>query len=666
MCQTSWRRFLAREPDWTRLPAGLSPLLATFIKRCLRKDPHQRVRDIGDVSLALSGAFEAASSHRAATTPAPPFWRRTLPVSLAAIVAALVTGGAAWSRWPLELSPAPTRFDHVFPDGQPLATGTQRPVIAIAADGRRFLYQTGRGLFVRAMDELDAREIAGTAELSSSPFLSPDGQWAGYVGGGRNGPEIKKVPVAGGTPVTVSAATVPYGVSWADDNTILFGQDAGIMRVPANGGTAELIVKAGDGEVLSGPQLLPGGHALLFTVNTDRAARRNLAQVVVQALGSTARTVVVRGGSDARYLSSGHLVYAVGSVLFAAPFDPRRPAPVEGALPVIQGLQQPVGVNARESNFSVSDEGTLIYLTGGTSLRSLVWVNRDGTAGDLISAIAPAAFEDPRLSPDESRTVLTRDGDIWIYDLASGRSSRVTRDGTSLMGVWDPSGSRVAYSSALGGNLEAWVAPSDGGGQPQQLTSLGGAVHVDSWSPDGRILSIHHHPPQGPTNIFMLPMDRAEAKPEKWFDAAFTMEGAQFSRDMRRVTYLSQETGSREIYIRDYPGHGGQVTVSVGGGQEPVWAKNGEVFYRSLPLAGNRMFGVSVMAGPTLKVATPALLFQGPYYFSPTGSPRAQYDVTADGKRFLMLTSATGSDVRPRIVVVQHWFEELKKVLPTP
>ena len=172
-------------------------------------------------------------------------------------------------------------------------------------------------------------------------------------------------------------------MSWADDNTILFGQDAGIMRVPANGGTAELIVKAGDGEVLSGPQLLPGGHALLFTVNTDRAARRNLAQVVVQALGSTARTVVDTG-RQRRTLpvqrTSGRT--RLRSVLFAAPFDPRRPAPVEGALPVIQGLQQPVGVNARESNFSVSDEGTLIYLTGGTSLRSLVWVNRDGTAGD--------------------------------------------------------------------------------------------------------------------------------------------------------------------------------------------------------------------------------------------------------------------------------------------
>ena len=134
-----------------------------------------------------------------------------------------------------------------------------------------------------------------------------------------------------------------------------------------------------------------------------------------------------------------------------------------------------------------------------------------------------------------------------------------------------------------------------------------------------RILSIHHHPPQGPTNIFMLPMDWVEATPEKWFDAAFTMEGAQFSRDMRRVTYLSQETGSREIYIRDYPGHGGQVTVSAGGGQEPVWAKNGEVFYRSLPLAGNRMFGVSVMAGPTLKAGNARVALSGAVRFFADG-----------------------------------------------
>jgi serine/threonine-protein kinase len=199
------------------------------------------------------------------------------------------------------------------------------------------------------------------------------------------------------------------------------------------------------------------------------------------------------------------------------------------------------------------------------------------------------------------------------------------------------------------------------------LTTLGGQVHVDSWSPDGRILTMHQHPAQGPTIIFMLPMDRADATPEPFPQAPIGSEGADFSRDGRHVAYSSTETGRREIYLRPYPGPGGQTTVSVGGGMEPMWATRGdEMFYRSLN--GDRMFAVPVTTGPALKVGTPVQLFQGRHYIAPTGSPRPQYDVSSDGQRFLMLASTTGTDAslaRPRIVVVQNWHEELKRLVPT-
>jgi len=233
------------------------------------------------------------------------------------------------------------------------------------------------------------------------------------------------------------------------------------------------------------------------------------------------------------------------------------------------------------------------------------------------------------------------------------------------MGVWDPTGSQVAYSSARKGNFEAWAEPSDGSGPPRQLTNLGGQVHVDSWSPDGRTLTLHHHPAEGPVSILMLPMDRAESKPQVFFKGDFNAESAAFSRDGRYVAFLAQETGQREIYIRPYPGPGGQLTVSVGGGRESVWANNGDLFYRSL--TGERMFAVSVPTEPALKVERPVELFQGPYYISPGGSPRPQYDVTPDGQRFLLLSSAPGANAsvaRPRIVVVQNWFDELKRLVP--
>jgi hypothetical protein len=234
------------------------------------------------------------------------------------------------------------------------------------------------------------------------------------------------------------------------------------------------------------------------------------------------------------------------------------------------------------------------------------------------------------------------------------------------MGVWDPTGSQIAYSSARKGNLEAWVEASDGSGPPRQLTSLGGQVHVDSWSPDGRTLSIHHHPREGFTSILMLPVDTADPQPRVFLTGDFNAEGAEFSRDGRYVTYQAEATGQREIYIRRDSKSGGQVTVSVGGGREPVWANNGDLFYRSL--TGERMFAVSVTTEPALKVERPVELFQGAYYISPAGSPRPQYDVTRDGQRFLLLASAPGTNAsaaRPRMVVVQNWTEELKRLVPT-
>ena len=319
-------------------------------------------------------------------------------------------------------------------------------------------------------------------------------------------------------------------------------------------------------------------------------------------------------------------------------FDPTRLTVRGSPVPIVQDMQSPVGVAAAGSNYGIASDGTLVYLSRNPALRSLVWMHRDGTSR-AIDTIAAAAYEDVRLSPDGARVLVTRDGDLWIYDLASGRNSRVTRDGSSQMGVWDPTGSRIAYSSAQGGNLEAWVTPADGSGQPRQLTRLGGQVHVDSWSPDGRIVTLHHHRGDLAVPILTLAMDRPDPKPEPFLDGPFSAEGAAFSRDGRYVVFLSAETRRREIYLRPYPGPGGQVTVSVQGGMEPTWAGNGDVFYRSLD--GTRMFVASITTSPKLMVGTPVQLFEGRHYIAPTGSPRAQYDVTSDGQRLLMLANAT-------------------------
>ena len=186
------------------------------------------------------------------------------------------------------------------------------------------------------------------------------------------------------------------------------------------------------------------------------------------------------------------------------------------------------------------------------------------------------------------------------------------------------------------------MTAADGGGQPRQITKLGGQIHVDSWSPDGRTLNVHRHGERS-IDILMVSMDDTGREPRVFVEGKPSAEGASFSSDMRYVAYLSVDSGQREIYIRPYAEPGGRVTVSAGGGGEPVWSRNGEVFYRSL--RGDRMFAVSAGTTPTLKVGPPVALFDSPYYISPTNSPRPQYDVTPDGQRFLMLATLSAGVV---------------------
>ena len=274
--------------------------------------------------------------------------------------------------------------------------------------------------------------------------------------------------VTGGAPVILCAATLPFGISWASDNTILFGQTAGIMRVSADGGTPTLIVPARNGEQIYGPHMLPGGRAVLFSATTKQGPNRwDEAQVVAEDLSSHQRTVVVDGGGDPRYLKTGHVIYALGDGLYGVRFDASRLQSTGGAVALVQGVQRPVGVVAAAAHYDISEQGLLVYIARSASSRSLVWVNRDDAEVHALATVPPGSYQDPRLSPDGRRVLVTQSSDIWVYDIASGRSDRITNDGTSMMGVWNPDGSQIAYSSARKGNLEGWVSSSDGSGVPR-------------------------------------------------------------------------------------------------------------------------------------------------------------------------------------------------------
>ena len=388
---------LAREPDWTQLPPGISPVLGAYIRRCLHKDPKQRIGDVQDLRLALEGAFETAAPQATeALTVGQPVWRRLLPVAAALVVGGLAVALLGWTPWPTS-EPAPVvKFVHHLPDGQILRRYFW-PVLALSPDGRSFVYNTPEGLFLRTMDDKEARIIAGTEADLATPFFSPDGEHVGYF----QDNQLKRVPISGGAPQTVSPAPFfPYGATWAADDTILFDQSEGIVRVSANGGTPEIVIQAQPGEQLASPQLLPDGQSVLFT--TGAAAGLSLG-IVMQSLATGTRTLLVPGGSSPRYLPTGHLVYAINNGLFAAAFDPDAQT-IGQSVPLEQG----VGHVAPTAHYGVSDTGTLVYQSGGAITagdeKGLMWGGLDDQQERLTTPFN--SYLNVSLSPNGSEAAL--------------------------------------------------------------------------------------------------------------------------------------------------------------------------------------------------------------------------------------------------------------------
>ena len=332
-------RVIDREPDWAALPGSVPPVLAGVVHRCLQKNAKQRIRDIGDVILAMDGAFEAsvpAPSESTVGTGTLRLWQRPLPaiglVSAAAAIAAL----AAWSL----TRPAPVqlaRFAIPLADDQRFDRGT-RPLVAISPDGTRVVYAANDALWLRSVDELQAVAIAGT-ENARGPFFSHDSQSIGFWADGQ----LRRLPVSGGAPVTITDAAPPElqivsleidGASWGADNMIVYGHGAGIVRVSAAGGTGEVVLAIEEPEAVHGPQMLPGGEWVLYTLRSDGPGTWNTADVVAQSLTTGERRVLV-GGRDGRYVSTGHLVYALDNTIFAVPLDTSPPEVTGGPVPLV-------------------------------------------------------------------------------------------------------------------------------------------------------------------------------------------------------------------------------------------------------------------------------------------------------------------------------------------
>ena len=674
---------LKSDPDLNVLPADVPPHIRMLIQRCLAKEWRQRMSDMSVALFVLTDAASFASAPAVIDEPArvpkrSPLWRRLLMPAAAAILAGAAAGGAMW----LATRPSAaqvTRFAFSPPAAGVLTADAQSRDFTITPDGRHIVYKGTTGpsasqLFVRTLDKLEPTVLTGPG-TPRGPFPSPDGQWIGFV---EPGPvTLKKVAITGGPVLTLAVLDgSSRGATWGGNDSIIVATAApatGLLRVPASGGEPTVLTKPnreqGEGDHIW-PQFLPGSNAVLFTI-TPLADGLDASQVAVLDLRTGTYRVVLRGGSQARYVKSGHLVYFAAGALRAVPFDLEGLEPSGTAiLLVAQIMTLPTGT----AEFDIADDGTLVYMPGGAGMapaRALVWVDRQG-GEEAITAIPQRAYVAPRLSPDGSRIALEirdQNTDIWIWDIVRQTLERLTSDpGIDQAPAWTPDGKRLVFGSETGGAAGGifWQA-ADGTSPAERLTTSPAAnfQRPSTVSADGTRILFWSADAGFGSDLMMLAVQDRTVQPV--LRTRFQERNGELSPDGRWLAYESNDSGQFQISVRPIPDvNSGKWQVSTAGGTQPLWGRNGqELFY--LALDGS-MMSVRVGRGSSWSSGTPIRLFEQAYYIGISSSAERTYDVSADGKRFLMIKPSGAADptsAPASLVVVQNWLEELKRLVPT-
>jgi serine/threonine-protein kinase len=634
---------LARDVDWTRLPAGTPPSVRQLLVRCLARDPRRRLRDIGDARLALE---------EPAAAPAPEHGPRTRRSALPWAIAAAAVVVAAWALWrhparPGEGAKDVVHLDVAFPlDVEPV--GGRQGGIAISPDGSTIAMvgfrRSQRRLFLRRLDTPEATDLGSTAAAAA---FSPDSRSVALMPMGA----LARVSIADGRATKLAAGgdfVSGASLAWGSGHVYYTAQGA-LWSVPVQGGESRALTSLDEaaGEVVhSDPMVLPGDRTLLFSRLATTPGSERIEAIPV---AGGARSVVIEGATTPVWSPTGHLLFARQGAVWAVPFDPVGVRPTGTAVPVI-----PTGVvgtvRSGSLGYQLAANGTLAFMPVSFDNQRLVSVGRDGS--ELPLGLGGASYATPRLSPDGRTLAVVRDG-VLVDSLDLARATTAVAVPAALgtaFPTWTSDGARILVRRFI---VPFWAA-ADGSGRSGRIPHGDANTSPAAAGPDaGSFVAIRQGPDSG-GDIVLMSVEGAF--PPKPLVATPAYEGSpHLSPDGRWLAYQSDASGQPEIYVRRYPQLDRAWPVSEGGGVQCRFSPSGrEIFYRG----GGKVVSVGFDgASAEPRLGRPVPLFDDVYSFG-HGLSIPNYDVAPDG-RFLMLRAGRGGTMR----VVLNWTEELKRTI---
>jgi serine/threonine-protein kinase len=669
---------LRGEIDLGALPAGTPAAVRTLLRRCLERNPRNRLHAIADARIALDDLREGRSEEAPRATPANPARRplalRALPWALAALLAIALAwalgprpgagGSASGSRSPvlaIHLPPGLT----IALDEQGLLG--QVSVFAISPDGARVVFVGGSGgggiggrLQVRELDGAEVRPLEGTAD-ASSPFFSPDGRWIAYFSPGK----LRKIPVEGGTPIDLAEASLDRGGVWCPDGSIVYAPEAtsALFRLPAGSDRPQPLTRLAEGErTHRWPAVLPGGREVAFTVGVvGQPGDYEDSRIDAVELATGKRRPLFRGASMVRFTPDGVALLGRGKEVLALPLagaDGRSTDEGRAVLRNVAGIAASGVVY-----FDVAADGTLVYAERDPQADQfeLTWFGPTGDAEPLGLPSGP--YRTLRLSPDGNRVAIAagpgggRGGDIWVLELASRALTKLTFDGKSVAPIWSRDGKTVVYQVTLPGGEEELHQRLADGSQPASVLArfpTGRARAPVAWMHDGSLLYWEDAGAGRGGDLVYLPPGGGEARE---FAASPVIENqAMASVDGRYVAYVTYGTGRSELYVQPFPPTGAKWSVA-DGATVPLWSRDGRELYFTLE---RELFALPVSTRGTFTAGARRRVFEFPRGTAFTDDTTTAFDVAPDG-RFLAPRSLSTRTTGDHLVVVLNWFETLKE-----